>query len=245
MHSALARHERMHVAVPRCSGAAAWAGIVTLLDMRESAISLNAIVSWSFCCLVAPASRTCDRDCRDARGERSSVLSVRGVSQEGEDRALRVIASSILIVRGHRVAESHAFLYSGQALTRHIPVVLPDHLLTARRDAPAQCHWPARRILRLVMGLSWAVCRQVCVDMTSIAQITFKTSCEPCIRRPKGRRLLDGLLGEGTPQPKHALMHGDLMHRESFIEMTPLRQGPHVTALRVLCDEVAALLHLD
>ena len=138
MYSAFTRYKRMHVAVPRCSGAAAWAGIVTLLDVRESAISLNAIVSWSFCCLIAPAGRACDRDCRDARGERS-VLSVvvSGVGQEGEDRALRVIASSIFIVSGHRVAESHAFLHSGQALKRRSPVVLPDHFLTARRDAPA------------------------------------------------------------------------------------------------------------
>ena len=111
------------------------------MDVGESAISLNAIMSWSFCCLIAPASRTCDRDCRDARGERSvlsvCVLSACGVSQEGEDRALRGIASSILIVHGHRVAESHAFLHSGQALKRRSPVVLPDHFLTARRDAPA------------------------------------------------------------------------------------------------------------
>ena len=136
MYSAFTRYKRMHVAVPRCSGAAAWAGIVTLLDMRESAISLNAIVSWSFCCLVAPASRTCDRDCRDARGERS-VRSVRGVSQEGEGRALRLIPSCISEVHGHRVAEPHAFLHSGQALKRRSPVVLSDHFLTARRDAPA------------------------------------------------------------------------------------------------------------
>ena len=136
MYSAFTRYKRMHVAVPCCSGAAAWAGIVALLDVRESTISLNAIVSWSFCCLVAPASRTCDRDCRDARGERS-VLSVRGVSQEGEDRALRVIASSILIVHGHRVAEAQAFLHSGQALKRRALVVLLDHFFTARRDAPA------------------------------------------------------------------------------------------------------------
>ena len=89
MHSALARHERMHVAVPCCSGAAAGAGILALLDMRESAITLNAIVSWSFCCLVAPASRTCDLNCRDARGE----CGVRGVSQEGEGRDIRVTTS--------------------------------------------------------------------------------------------------------------------------------------------------------
>ena len=139
MHWAFARHERVHVAVPRCSGAAAWAGIVALLDVRESAISLNAIVSWSFCCLVAPASRAYDRDCRDARGERS-VLSVRGVSQEGEGRDFRVITSCIFIVHGHRVAEPHAFLlHSWLAVSRRSPVVLSDHLLTARSNALA--HW--------------------------------------------------------------------------------------------------------
>ena len=136
MCPAFARHERVHVAVSTCSGAAAWAGIVALLDMRESAISLNAIVSWSFCCLIAPASRTCDRDCRDASGERRR--SVRGVSQEGEGCDLRLIPSCIFIVHGHRVAEVHAFLlHRRQAVYRRAFVVLPDHLLTARSDAPA------------------------------------------------------------------------------------------------------------
>ena len=145
----------MHVAVPCCAGAAAWAGIIALLNVRESAISLNAVMSRGFCCLVAPASRACSRDCRDARGERSVLSVVRGVSQEGEDRALRVMTSSICIVSGHRVAESHAFrLHSGQALKRRTPVVLSDYLLTARSNALAQWHWPARCILRLIMRLS-------------------------------------------------------------------------------------------
>ena len=134
--SNLAWHERMHVAVPRRSGAAAWAGIVTGLNMREPTVALNAIVTRIFCCLVAPASRTCNRDCRDTRGERS-VLSARGVSQEGEGCDLRLIPFCIFIVHGHRVAELHAFLHSGQALKRRSPVVLPDHFFTARRDAPA------------------------------------------------------------------------------------------------------------
>ena len=140
MHSAFARHVRVHVAVPRCSGAAAWAGIVAGLNVRETAVSLDAIMTRSFCCLIAPASRACDSDCRDACGERSSVLSVRGVSQEGEGCDLRLIPSCIFIVHGHRVAESHAFLlqlHSWLALERRSPVVLSYHLLTARSDAPA------------------------------------------------------------------------------------------------------------
>ena len=56
------------------------------------------------------------------------------------------------------------------------------------------------------------------MDVTSITEITFQASCESCIRSPERRRLLDWTLGEGTPQSKHALVHGDLVHGEALIK---------------------------
>ena len=106
MDSAFARHERVHIAVPARSGATAGAWIVTLRMMREAAVSLDPVVTWSVGCLVATAGRAHDVN---SRGERAaSVLasivdeasfarrSARngagrtriGRSQEGESRAL-------------------------------------------------------------------------------------------------------------------------------------------------------------
>jgi len=214
--------------------------------VRETTVSLDAIVTRSFSCLVATASWAHNIG---ARGERENVVLrfVRGVSQEGEGRALRLITTSNIVL-GHRVVEPHAFLlrlHSWLAVNRRSPVVLSDHLLTARSNAPAQWQWPARCILRLIVRLSWHVGSQVCVDVTSITEKALQAGDEPCIRRPERRRLLDELLGARPPQPKHALMHGDLVHGEALIKAEPFGQGPHVTALRVLRDEVAALLHLD
>ena len=100
----------MHVAVPRCSGAAAWTVPLTSLYVWETAVSLNAVMTRSFGCLISTASRAHDGCCGIARGECEHMFIDRGVSQEGEGRDLRVITSVILIVQGHRVAELHAFL---------------------------------------------------------------------------------------------------------------------------------------
>ena len=92
MHSAFSRHERVHVAVPCCSGAAAWTEVVTGLHVWETTVSLNAIMTRSFSCLVATASWARDI-CRGiARGECEHMF-IRGVSQEGEGHALRATPS--------------------------------------------------------------------------------------------------------------------------------------------------------
>ena len=92
MHSALSRHERVHVTVSCCSGAAAWTGVVAGLHVRETAVSLDAVMTRSFSCLVTTASWAHDI-CRGiARGECEHMF-IRGVSQEGEGHALRAIPS--------------------------------------------------------------------------------------------------------------------------------------------------------
>ena len=99
-------------------------------------------------------------------------------------------------------------------------------------------------MLRLLVGFSWRIGRQICVDMTSIAAKSVQPSYEACIRSPERSRLLNAMPSAWSPQPEHALMHIDLVHREALIKLTPFRQGPHVAALRMLRDEVSALLEL-
>ena len=122
MDSAFTRHKRVHVAVPARPGSTAWAWVVTLRVMWESAVSLNSVVTWSVGCLVPTASRA--HDVRP-RGERAACILARSVdearfasasagrmmifgrSQEGENRALRVL-----------LEKSHSFLTSWLPLYR-------------------------------------------------------------------------------------------------------------------------------
>jgi len=80
--------------------------------------------------------------------------------------------------------------------------------------------------------------------MASIASNAMQSRKETCIGSPEGSRLLDRCLGARSPQPKHALIHVNLVHGKALFERDPFRQLPHVAALRVLSDEVSALLHL-
>ena len=105
MDPAFARHERVHVAVPARSGSTAGAWVVTLRMMREAAVSLDPVVTWSVGCLVTAAGRAHDVNSRGERAasvlaaevdeasfaRRSSGRTRVGQSQEGESRALRVL----------------------------------------------------------------------------------------------------------------------------------------------------------
>ena len=92
MDSAFSRHERVQVTVPGCSGTEAWTRIIAGLNVRETAVSLNAVMTRSFGCLVSTASRAHDGCSGIARGECEHMF-IRGVSREGEGHALRVTPS--------------------------------------------------------------------------------------------------------------------------------------------------------
>ena len=94
------------------------------------------------------------------------------------------------------------------------------------------------------MRLAWRGCCQVCVDMASVTAKTMQPGDEACIRSTERSRFLDEMPGARTSQPEHALIYVHLVHIESLLQLNPFRQGPHVTALRMFSDKVAALRHL-